>query len=243
MSGPTSAAIRASTCGDISRSWVAHAVDSAMHGQLGRLEPLRPAVRGDVRADDLLPSRQQPGRGEGAGPVPVTDQLTDGLAERRRVALVRAGAAPQLVDRRRLRRRRTGAGLARRARASSLRAASDGSARRPGGSADTDRPARRRCPSAHRLSCAGTSSATAAVISTCSAGATSSASDSRRPSSSSANTSSRTAPARRRRCAAGRRPRVAAPARTTTTRRGWHIPGPAARRARGPGRRGAGRPG
>src|SRR5581483_3705615 len=85
--------------------------------QLAGLEPLRPAMGGDVGADDLLPPRQQAGRGQRPGPVAFGDKTVDRVAESGRVAVIRPGSAPRLLGRprasgpaRRGRFRATGAG-------------------------------------------------------------------------------------------------------------------------------------
>ena len=70
-------------------------------GQLPGLEPLRAAVRGDVRSHDLLPPGQQARSDQRAGPVAVPDQLLDRVAQPRRIPGVRSRTAPGLVHRRR----------------------------------------------------------------------------------------------------------------------------------------------
>ncbi len=75
MSGPTSAAIRAKQLRRHQPELGRPGGRLGDTGQLAGLEPLRPAVRGDVGPDDLLPPRQQAGRDQSPGPVAIRDQL------------------------------------------------------------------------------------------------------------------------------------------------------------------------
>ena len=94
---PTSPAICLSSEPASSRSWVAHAVDSRLHGQLAVLQLDRPAVLGDLRADHLLPGAEDGRLGRRLLPAARLHQPVQHRAERLRVARVRArpGVAAQ----------------------------------------------------------------------------------------------------------------------------------------------------
>ena len=228
----------ASTCADISRIWVAHAVDSAMQRELPGLEPLRPAMRGDVGADDLLPPRQQAGRGRACA--------IHSRSRTRSSTASPSGAGSRLV---RTRRRSTvcssGAGAARRRRgmpAAGLRAVA-GPGQQPAGRVARGRrrrssaisghgaPRRPRRPTGLPTSCAGHVAGDRGGDQHL-LGRRDQLGERVTPRRRRARRTRRrgSAPARRRRCAAGRRPPAAAPARTTRTPRGWRSPSRAARR-------------
>ena len=254
---PTSAAIRTSSLPASSRSWVAHAVDSASTVSSPSSSFTGRQCAATSGADDLLPLAEDRRLGRRLLPAARLDQLGEQRAERLRVARVGpgAGVAAQPAaarHRRRRRRRRRGGDLAPRERrvergAGQLRAGQalrDAAGRR---CYRSTRQPRRTSPSAPRTG-RPRSARRHVVVDRAGDEHLLGAGDQVGEPLPAAGVElgehvvERRAPARCRRRAAARTRPAAAPARTTRTRRGWRSPWPAGRRASAPGRRGAGRP-
>ena len=94
--GPSSSASRRSSCGASSRTWVAHAVESARTVEHPVGPALRAAVGGDVGADDLRPATHDPADGDVVLPAVLGHQPVDRGGQRLRVAVVRMRPGPGL---------------------------------------------------------------------------------------------------------------------------------------------------
>ena len=272
VSSPSSSSSRATSAGAISRSWVAHAVESVR--TTSRPSTYDSGVACSATSSPTIADQRAktPCTRRSVPQPRVADQPLDARVHALRVPLVgvRAGVArpdartPHQVGR--PARPAAASAAPRRGRRCARRAHGrppwPGRARvavRPAAPRPARRAARRsrllrltrrgsavavgRRRTGAPCSAAGTSSATAAVTSTCSAPATRSASC--RGARRRARRRRRRAPAsgRRRRRAADRTTPAGARARTTTTHRGWRSPSPAGRQAQHAGRRGADRPG